>query len=83
MKCVICNKEYHHCTNCDFDLAKDHDCCSLDCFEQTKTFIKAREKFSSFYKSLTTEQRSQFDDIINDYSDDEIQYIMDRARYGI
>lgn len=42
VKCKICGKEFHACSNCGLDSYWEYDYCSITCWRQSKEYIDAR-----------------------------------------
>lgn len=57
MKCKICNKEYHHCTSCDYDMYLSSGYCSESCYRKSDEWNSFYKKIQTFYDSLHYEQK--------------------------
>ena len=59
-KCLECKKNFHYCSNCEFDEYMDMGYCSKECLHKSEFFKNGKKLFYQFYQSLDSHQRSLY-----------------------
>lgn len=76
-KCVVCGKEYHHCSSCgtnddNWSLHySESSYCSAECYRKSEEYVKDAPLLLRLWESLSEEQKGLFEEYMDTEDSDE------------